>query len=235
MRELTPRQLEILGLIRRHLATSGFPPTRAEIAAELGFRSANAAEEHLKALARKGVIELTSGASRGIRLVAPPPAAALQNGTRAPADRRRAGNLLDATLHAVQGAFTLPLVGRVSAGSPILAQEHVEANYAIDPDLFGARPDYLLKVRGLSMRDAGILDGDLLAVKQASEARNGQIVVARLGNDVTVKRFRRHPARGVIELLPENPDFQPIVVDAHSEDFALEGIGVGLIRKTASL
>jgi repressor LexA len=235
MRELTPRQLEILGLIRRHLATTGFPPTRAEIAAELGFRSANAAEEHLKALARKGVIELTSGASRGIRLVAPPPAAALHNGARAAPDRRRNGNLLDTTLQAVQEVFTLPLVGRVSAGSPILAQEHVEANYALDPDLFGARPDYLLKVRGLSMRDAGILDGDLLAVKQASEARNGQIVVARLGNDVTVKRFRRHAARGVIELLPENPDFQPIIVDAHSEDFALEGIGVGLIRKTASL
>jgi repressor LexA len=238
MRELTPRQLEILGLIRRHLATTGFPPTRAEIAAELGFRSANAAEEHLKALARKGVIELTSGASRGIRLVSPPPSAApaLQNGTRAAGDRRgRAANLLDSALHAVQESLNLPLVGRVSAGSPILAQEHVEASYALDPELFSARPDYLLKVRGLSMRDAGILDGDLLAVKQASEARNGQIVVARIGNDVTVKRFRRHGAGGKIELLPENPDFQPIVVDARSEDFALEGIGVGLIRKTASL
>ena len=238
MRELTPRQLEILGLIRRHLATTGFPPTRAEIATELGFRSANAAEEHLKALARKGVIELTSGASRGIRLVPPSPAAlpAVQNSARAAGDRRsRAANLLDTALQAVQGSLTLPLVGRVSAGSPILAQEHVEASYAIDPELFSARPDYLLKVRGLSMRDAGILDGDLLAVKQASEARNGQIVVARIGNDVTVKRFRRHGAGGRIELLPENPDFQPIVVDARSEDFALEGIGVGLIRKTASL
>ena len=237
MRELTPRQLEILGLIRRHLATTGFPPTRAEIAAELGFRSANAAEEHLKALARKGVIELTSGASRGIRLVPAPPSAAQppQNGARATDRRSRAGNLLDTTLQVVRGSLTLPLVGRVSAGSPILAQEHVEASYALDPELFSTQPDYLLKVRGLSMRDAGILDGDLLAVKQASEARNGQIVVARIGNDVTVKRFRRQGASGVIELLPENPDFQPIVVDAHSEDFALEGIGVGLIRKTASL
>ncbi len=237
MRELTPRQLEILGLIRRHLATTGFPPTRAEIAAELGFRSANAAEEHLKALARKGVIELTSGASRGIRLVSPPSAApAVRNGAgTAGARRSRAANLLDTALHAVQGSLTLPLVGRVSAGSPILAQEHVEASYALDPELFSTRPDYLLKVRGLSMRDAGILDGDLLAVKQASEARNGQIVVARIGNDVTVKRFRRHGTGGRIELLPENPDFQPIVVDARSEDFALEGIGVGLIRKTASL
>jgi repressor LexA len=237
MRELTPRQLEILGLIRRHLATTGFPPTRAEIAAELGFRSANAAEEHLKALARKGVIELTSGASRGIRLVSPPPSAApaVANGARTAGDRRsRSANLLDSALHAVQGSLTLPLVGRVSAGSPILAQEHVEASYALDPELFSTRPDYLLKVRGLSMRDAGILDGDLLAVKQAAEARNGQIVVARIGNDVTVKRFRRQ-GPGRIELLPENPDFQPIVVDARSEDFALEGIGVGLIRKTASL
>ena len=237
MRELTPRQLEILALIRRHLATTGFPPTRAEIAAELGFRSANAAEEHLKALARKGVIELTSGASRGIRLVPAPSSAAqaLQHGGRATDRRSRAGNLLDTALQVVQGSLTLPLVGRVSAGSPILAQEHVEASYALDPELFSTQPDYLLKVRGLSMRDAGILDGDLLAVKQASEARNGQIVVARIGNDVTVKRFRRHGAGGVIELLPENPDFQPILVDAHSEDFALEGIGVGLIRKTASL
>ncbi|MEO6269757.1 MAG: transcriptional repressor LexA, partial [Lautropia sp.] len=132
-------------------------------------------------------------------------------------------------------ALTLPLIGRVSAGSPILAEQHVEASYAIDPELFSATPDYLLKVRGLSMRDAGILDGDLLAVKKTSEARNGQIVVARIGNDVTVKRFRRHAAGGMIELLPENPDFQPIVINARSEDFALEGIGVGLIRTAASL
>jgi repressor LexA len=215
MRELTPRQLEILDLISRHLATTGFPPTRAEIAAELGFRSANAAEEHLKALARKGVIELTSGASRGIRLVLPPSGAgaAVGQGGGRPAPNRRPGvgdTLLDNTLHAVQAAMNLPLIGRVSAGSPILAQEHVEASYTIDPDLFGIRPDYLLKVRGLSMRDAGILDGDLLAVKQAAEARNGQIVVARIGNEVTVKRFRRHATRGMIELLPENPTSRPL-------------------------
>jgi repressor LexA len=239
MRELTPRQLEILDLIKRHLATTGFPPTRAEIAAELGFRSANAAEEHLKALARKGVIELTSGASRGIRLVMPPAptGAGGQNAGRATAAERRAraGNtLLNNTLQAVQAAMTLPLIGRVAAGSPILAQEHVEANYAIDPALFSVQPDYLLKVRGSSMRDAGILEGDLLAVKQSAEARNGQIVVARIGSEVTVKRFRRHATRGMIELLPENPDFQPILVDSRSEEFALEGIGVGLIRKTAS-
>ena len=239
MRELTPRQLEILGLIKRHLVTTGFPPTRAEIAAELGFRSANAAEEHLKALARKGVIELTSGASRGIRLVLPAAAApAADHGGRSATDRRHrpaSHSLLDTTVDALHAALTLPLIGRVAAGSPLLAEQHVEASYAIDPALFSARPDYLLKVRGLSMRDAGILDGDLLAVKQVSEARNGQIVVARLGNDVTVKRFRRHAANGgMIELLPENPDFQPIIVNEQSEDFALEGIGVGLIRKSAS-
>ena len=210
MRDLTSRQQEILALIKQHIADTGFPPTRAEIAAQLGFRSPNAAEEHLKALARKGVIELTSGASRGIRLRLLPDA----HGSDIPS--------------AVQLALSLPLVGRVAAGSPILAQEHVEASFALDPNLFDERPDYLLKVRGMSMRDAGILDGDLLAVKRTQEARNGQIVVARVGDEVTVKRLRR---RGhAIELLPENPDYSPIVVDARSGEFALEGIGVGLLR-----
>ena len=210
MRDLTPRQQEILLLIKEHINATGFPPTRAEIAERLGFRSANAAEEHLKALARKGVIELTSGASRGIRLCMLPDAQGIN------------------TSSAVQIAISLPLVGRVAAGSPILAQEHIETSYALDPNLFHQSPDYLLKVRGMSMRDAGILDGDLLAVKRTHEARNGQIVVARVGDEVTVKRLRR---RGhSIELLPENPDYAPIVVDARSEDFALEGIGVGLLR-----
>lgn len=215
MRDLTARQQEILELIRQHIADTGFPPTRAEIANQLGFRSPNAAEEHLKALARKGVIELTSGASRGIRLKLLPDS--------------HGGDVHSA----VQIALSLPLVGRVAAGSPILAQEHIEASYALDPSLFDERPDYLLKVRGMSMRDAGILDGDLLAVRRAHEARNGQIVVARVGDEVTVKRLRR---RGhTVELLPENPDYQPIVVDARSEDFALEGIGVGLLRGGKSL
>jgi repressor LexA len=219
MRDLTARQQEILGLIRQHIADTGFPPTRAEIAARLGFRSPNAAEEHLKALARKGVLELTSGASRGIRLKLLP-------GMDADVERGVAGT-------AVQIALGLPLVGRVAAGSPMLSQEHIEASYALDPNLFAEKPDYLLKVRGMSMRDAGILDGDLLAVRQASEARNGQIVVARVDGGVTVKRLRR---RGhTIELLPENPDFQPIVVDARTDDFALEGIGVGLVRSGRSL
>lgn len=209
MRELTPRQQQILGLIREHIAETGFPPTRAEIAARLGFRSANAAEEHLKALARKGVIELTSGASRGIKLLLMP-------------------DVANETPQAVTIAFSLPLVGRVAAGSPILAQEHIEASYALDPALFDERPDYLLKVRGMSMRDAGILDGDLLAVRRATEARNGQIVVARVGDEVTVKRWQRRGS--VVELLPENPDFEPILVDAKSEELAIEGIGVGLVR-----
>ena len=210
MRALTARQQEILTLIQRHIAQTGFPPTRAEIATELGFRSPNAAEEHLKALARKGAIELASGSSRGIRIMVMPDEDS------------------SALVHAVQVALTLPLIGRVAAGSPILAQEHVEANYALDPALFDTRPDYLLKVRGMSMRDAGILDGDLLAVRRAQEARNGQIVVARVGDEVTVKRWRRQGHQ--VELLPENPDFSPIVLDARRDAFTIEGIGVGLVR-----
>lgn len=219
MRDLTARQQEILGLIQNHIAATGFPPTRAEIANTLGFRSPNAAEEHLKALARKGAIELTSGASRGIRLKLLSMSAPRDDGIDMPS--------------AVQVALTLPLIGRVAAGSPILAQEHVEASYALDPNLFSDKPDYLLKVRGMSMRDAGIHDGDLLAVKRTQEARSGQIVVARVGSEVTVKRLKR---RGYsIELLPENPDFKPIVIDSRDEDFALEGIGVGLVRAGKSL
>lgn len=211
MVKLTPRQQEILELIERSIRESGFPPTRAEIAAELGFRSVNAAEDHLQALAKKGVIEITPGASRGIRLVQP----AEQLG-------------LAESFMQIPLGFSLPLIGRVAAGSPILAAEHIEAQYAFDPSMFSARPDYLLKVRGMSMRDAGILDGDLLAVQRKSEARSGQIVVARLGNDVTVKRLRR---RGnTIELHPENPDFKIIEVDARDEDFAIEGLAVGLVR-----
>jgi len=210
VRVLTARQQEILTLIQRHIAQTGFPPTRAEIATELGFRSPNAAEEHLKALARKGAIELAAGSSRGIRIMTMPD----EHGSD--------------LVHAVQVALTLPLIGRVAAGSPILAQEHVEASYALDPNLFDTRPDYLLKVRGMSMRDAGILDGDLLAVRRAHEARNGQIVVARVGDDVTVKRWRRHGHQ--VELLPENPDFSPILLDTRRDAFTIEGIGVGLVR-----
>jgi len=207
MIKLTPRQEQILNLIRDAIENTGFPPTRAEIATELGFKSANAAEEHLQALARKGAIEISPGTSRGIRLL---------------------GASLEASMPPPALMMALPLVGRVAAGSPILAQEHVEATYSVDPAMFSARPDFLLKVRGWSMRDAGIMDGDLLAVKKVDSAKNGQIVVARIGDDVTVKRYRKTGA--LVELLPENPDFKVIRVDLDNDEFALEGLAVGLMR-----
>jgi repressor LexA len=215
--KLTARQQQILDLVQGAIERTGAPPTRAEIANELGFKSANAAEEHLQALARKGVIELVGGTSRGIRL---------KSDTLRALNEAR-GKQFSLPLPSL-AQLTLPLVGRVAAGSPILAQEHVEQTYLLEASMFPRRPDYLLKVKGMSMRDAGILDGDLLAVQKAREARNGQIVVARLGDEVTVKRFRR--TRTTIELLPENPDFQPIVVPFGDVDFELEGIAVGLVR-----
>src|SRR5215475_12977080 len=193
MKELTPRQAEILQLIRDTIAETGFPPTRAEIARMLDFASPNAAEEHLRALERKGVLEILDGTARGIRL---------------------------------KEAVGLPLVGRVAAGSPVLAEEHIVGRYSVDPHLFRPRADYLLKVRGMS-----ILDGDILAVHKTEEARSGQIVVARLHDEVTVKRLRRRGA--TVELLPENPDFKPIVVDVRAAPFAIEGIAVGVIRNRA--
>ena len=220
--KLTARQQQILDLVQSAIERTGAPPTRAEIAAELGFKSANAAEEHLQALARKGVIELVGGTSRGIRLKS---------------DTLRALNEARLSQYGKQfmlplpslAQLTLPLVGRVAAGSPILAQEHVDQTFVVESSLFPRRPDYLLKVRGMSMRDAGIMDGDLLAVQKTRDAKNGQIVVARLGDDVTVKRLRRTKAG--IELIPENPDFETIVVPPEA-DFELEGIAVGLIRNT---
>lgn len=218
---LTARQAQILALIQTAIARTGAPPTRAEIASELGFRSPNAAEEHLKALAKKGVIELVSGTSRGIRL-------------RTHALQAINESRMNPLFHPLQGMgqLALPLVGRVAAGSPILAQEHIERTYQVEGSLFSQTPDYLLKVRGMSMKDIGIMDGDLLAVKQGKEAVNGQIVVARLGDEVTVKRF--HRTRNGIELLPENADFQPIVVQP-GEPFELEGLAVGLIRASLML
>jgi repressor LexA len=218
MIKLTARQEQILNLIKEAIENTGFPPTRAEIAAELGFRSANAAEEHLQALARKGAIEISPGTSRGIRL----------RDMTGEGRHNPFGSKQIALPHPSLMQLSLPLVGRVAAGSPILAQEHIEATYSVDPSLFSAKPDYLLKVRGLSMRDAGIMDGDLLAVKKTDTAKNGQIVVARLGDDVTVKRYKK--AGSVIELLPENPDFEPIRVDSSVDNFALEGLAVGLLR-----
>ena len=222
MIKLTARQEQILGLIRDAITNTGFPPTRAEIANELGFRSANAAEEHLQALARKGAIEISPGTSRGIRLLDRP----AEGNVR----RFAAGQMI--LPHPELMQFSLPLIGRVAAGSPILAQEHISATYQVDPSLFTAKPDYLLQVRGMSMRDAGILDGDYLAVKKTSEVRNGDIVVARLDDEVTVKRWnQKKTADGmVIELQAENPDFKNILVDGRQPNFAIEGQAVGLIR-----
>jgi repressor LexA len=218
--KLTDRQQQILDLVQSAIARTGAPPTRAEIAAELGFRSPNAAEEHLQALARKGVIELVGGTSRGIRLQAE----ALKKLNQA------RGKQFSLPLPSL-AQLTLPLVGRVAAGSPILAQEHIDQTYVVESSMFARKPDYLLRVRGMSMRDAGIMDGDLLAVQKARDAKNGQIVVARLGDEVTVKRFKR--VRNHIELLPENPDFEPIIVrPSDGETFEIEGLAVGLIRNT---
>jgi repressor LexA len=208
MEALTDRQAEILRLVRELTEVSGYPPTRAEIAERMGFRSVNAAEQHLRALEKKGAIEISSGASRGIRVCE----------TRGAG---RGGRLLE-----------LPVIGRVAAGAPMLAEEHVQGRYQVDPNLFTPRADYLLRVRGMSMRDAGILEGDLLAVHKTDEARSGQIVVARLGDEVTVKRLRR---RGhAVQLEAENPEFAAIEVDLRRETLAIEGIAVGVIRNSKS-
>lgn len=217
---LTSRQQQILDLIQEAIARTGAPPTRAEIAKTLNFKSANAAEEHLKALARKGVLELVSGTSRGIRL----------NSDSVRHINAARGSHFDLPISSMQ-PLLLPLVGRVAAGSPILAQEHIDQNFAIERSMFTKKPDYLLRVRGMSMRDAGILDGDLLAIQSTREARPGQIVVARLGDEVTVKRFQQ--SLEGIELHPENPEY-PIIFITEDESFAIEGLAVGLIRNTLS-
>jgi repressor LexA len=199
MRQLTPRQNQILEVIQDFIAETGMPPTRAEIARELGFKSANAAEEHLRALQKKGVLELVPGASRGIQLK-----------------------------DSLREQIGLPLVGRVAAGSPILAEEHIETHYRLDPALFHPKPHYLLRVHGMSMRDAGILDGDLVAVHRTPEVRSRQIVVARLDDEVTVKRYRQ--TGSLVELLPENDEFEPIEVDLTQQAMVIEGVVVGVIR-----
>lgn len=214
--KLTARQQQILDLIRDVMQETGAPPTRAEIANTLGFKSANAAEEHLQALARKGAIELVSGTSRGIRLKQTP--ASIERQSRDLQDRHLAANA---------DIYSLPLVGSVAAGAPILAQEHVERTFQVEAHLFKSRPDYLLKVKGMSMRDAGIVDGDLLAVRVTKNALNGQIVVARLDDAVTVKRFVKTADH--IELRAENESFAPIIVNK-SDAIDIEGVAVGLIR-----
>ena len=205
MRPLTARQQEVLDLLKRHLETTGMPPTRAEISRELGFKSANAAEEHLKALSRKGAIEIIPGASRGIRI--------LDNSSNDEFDG-------------------LPLVGRVAAGEPILAEQHIEATYRVDADMFKPQADFLLKVYGLSMKNVGILDGDLLAVHSTKDVRNGQIVVARIEDEVTVKRLEKKGS--IIYLHAEKEEFDPIVVNLEEQkNFEIEGIAVGIIRNNA--
>ncbi|MGA6104299.1 transcriptional repressor LexA [Pseudomonas solani] len=202
MLKLTPRQAEILAFIKRCIEDNGYPPTRAEIAQELGFKSPNAAEEHLKALARKGAIEMTPGASRGIRIPGFEPSAEEEG---------------------------LPIIGRVAAGAPILAQQNIEESCRINPEFFHPRADYLLRVRGMSMKDIGIHDGDLLAVHTTREVRNGQIVVARVDDEVTVKRFKREGDK--VWLIAENPDFAPIEVNLQEQDLVIEGLSVGVIRR----
>lgn len=206
IKSLTTRQQEVFDLIKRHIESTGMPPTRVEISKELGFRSPNAAEEHLKALARKGVIEIVSGVSRGIRLLTDIEEEPEQEG--------------------------LPLIGRVAAGEPILAEQHIEATYRVDANMFKPQADFLLKVYGQSMKDVGILDGDLLAVHSTKDVRNGQIVVARIEDEVTVKRLERKGS--IIYLHAENEEFEPIVVDLTQQPyFEIEGIAVGIIRNNA--
>lgn len=202
MKPLTPRQQQIFELIKDKIDVTGMPPTRAEIARELGFRSANAAEEHLKALARKNVIEIIPGASRGIRIVQ--------------------------TEEEILEEQGLPLIGKVAAGEPILAQEHVENHYQVDPTMFRPQADFLLRVQGMSMKDIGIIDGDLLAVHKTQDVRDGQVVVARVDDDVTVKRLERKGS--TVLLHAENEEFSPIQVDLTQQHLAIEGIAVGIIR-----
>ncbi len=198
MIKLTKRQSEVLDLIRQHVDDTGYPPTRAEIAHALGFKSANAAEDHIKALAKKGALEIVPGASRGIRL----PQAAPEG---------------------------LPIIGQVAAGNPILGEENIEDYCTLPPEFFAPAADYLLRVKGMSMKDIGIFDGDLLAVHRTEQARNGQVVVARIDEEVTVKRFMKN--KHVVELLPENEEFEPIVVDLREQPLVIEGLAVGVIRK----
>lgn len=200
MEKLTKRQSEVLECIKQCMEATGYPPTRAEIARELGFKSANAAEEHLKALARKGAIEMIAGTSRGIRIP----------------DLEEANE-------------GIPIIGRVAAGSPVLAQEHIDEHCQIPPDFFSPKADYFLRVQGLSMKDVGILDGDLLAVHQTDQAKNGQLVVARIDDEVTVKRFEKKQHQ--VLLIAENPDFDPIEIDLRQQELHIEGLAVGVLRK----
>ncbi|WP_067863921.1 transcriptional repressor LexA [Neptuniibacter marinus] len=197
--KLTKRQTEVLECIKRHIDETGYPPTRADIARDLGFRSANAAEEHMKALARKGAIEIIPGTSRGIRVPE------------------------------LEADLGMPIIGQVAAGSPILAEEHVEDHCTISSNFFQPKADYLLRVKGESMRNIGIMDGDLLAVHQCNTAKDGEIVVARIEDEVTVKRFKKEG--NIVYLIAENEEFEPIVIDLKEQEIAIEGLSVGVIRR----
>jgi repressor LexA len=198
MEKLTQRQQQVLDIVRQHIDDTGYPPTRADIARKLGFKSANAAEEHLKALARKGAIEMIAGASRGIRL---------------------------------PESSGIPIIGRVAAGNPILAEEHIEDYCNLPANFFKPPADFFLTVQGDSMIDVGILDGDLLAVHSTSIAKNGDIVVARIEDEVTVKRLQRTSQKHLLQLLPENRDYKPINVNLREQDFTIEGLCVGVLRR----
>ena len=200
-KDLTARQKQIVELIQRHIDETGFPPTRVEIAKELGFRSANAAEEHLRALHRKGAIEMIPGASRGIRII---------NKCKAPKG--------------------IPIVGQVAAGNPILAEENIDDYCEIPGNLFHPAADFFLRVRGESMQEIGICDGDLLAVHSTPVAENGQVIVARIGDEVTVKRLKKTRSRYIISLLPENSNYEAITVDLREQEFAIEGVYAGVLR-----
>ncbi|SBS34328.1 LexA repressor [Marinomonas spartinae] len=206
MIKLTKRQSDVLETIREFISETGFPPTRAEIAGRLGFKSPNAAEEHLKALAKKGAIKMLSGASRGIQLIEDSVEAANDEG------------------------LGLPVIGKVAAGFPILAQENIASHVSVPPSMFSPKADYFLSVSGTSMKNVGIMEGDLLAVHKTTTIRNGQIVVARIGDEVTVKRFYQKGSQ--VRLQPENEEFDDILVDLESEEFAIEGLSVGVIRQT---
>ena len=197
MTKLTPRQAEVLAFIKSYIEQTGYPPTRADIANELGFKSANASEEHLKALARKGAIEMIPGTSRGIKL---------------------------------PESGGIPIVGRVAAGNPILAKEHIEDYCELPATFFSPAADYLLQVRGDSMIEIGILNGDLLAVHRTKNINNGDIVVARIEDEVTVKRFRKGRGKHQVTLESENQEYSPIEVDLRHQEFQIEGLGVGILR-----
>jgi repressor LexA len=198
MLKLTARQQQIFDLIRDNLEETGYPPTRAEIAQKLGFKSANAAEDHLKALARKGAIEMIPGASRGIRII--------------------------------DNYVGIPIIGQVAAGEPILAEQHIEDYQEVPSSTFHPSADYFLRVQGQSMVDVGIMDGDLLAVHQQPTAENKQIIVARVDGEVTVKRLAKSQNKNEVQLLPENRDYHPIVVDLRAQQFNIEGLAVGVLR-----